>query len=206
MLQKTHKRRKYRKRRTMKGGTYNEQQFNSLRNNGFTDEQIDTLESMNIPIEEITERINSIMNENQTNVNNDISNTIMNELLDTHNQNLDIMDIESISHADDNNNMDLDLSQGSLHLSDLDEDSRISGYTTDPDESFGGKKNKKSKKNRNNKKSKKNRNNKKSKKNRNNKKQNGGVCYGNGVGANSYDPNFSLYNTRELQLFPYKTN
>ena len=32
----------------------------------------------------------------------------------------------------------------------------------------------------------------------------GGSCYGNGVGANSYDPNFSIYNTRELTLFPYK--
>jgi hypothetical protein len=34
--------------------------------------------------------------------------------------------------------------------------------------------------------------------------QRGGTCYGNGVGANSYDPNFSIYNTQELQLFPYK--
>jgi hypothetical protein len=37
-----------------------------------------------------------------------------------------------------------------------------------------------------------------------NRKQKGGVCFGNGIGANNYDPNFSLYNTRELQLFPYK--
>jgi len=34
----------------------------------------------------------------------------------------------------------------------------------------------------------------------------GGTCYGTGVGANNYDPNFSIYNTRELQLFPYKPN
>jgi hypothetical protein len=38
------------------------------------------------------------------------------------------------------------------------------------------------------------------------RKQKGGVCYGSGVGANNYDPNFSIYNTRELQLFPYKPN
>lgn len=38
------------------------------------------------------------------------------------------------------------------------------------------------------------------------KKQRGGVCYGSGVGANNYDPNFSIYNTRELQLFPYRPN
>jgi hypothetical protein len=33
----------------------------------------------------------------------------------------------------------------------------------------------------------------------------GGALYGTGIGANCYDPNFSIYNTRELQLFPYKT-
>lgn len=38
------------------------------------------------------------------------------------------------------------------------------------------------------------------------RKQKGGICYGKGVGANDYDPNFSIYNTRELQLFPYKPN
>jgi len=36
------------------------------------------------------------------------------------------------------------------------------------------------------------------------RKQRGGMCFGNGVGANNYDPNFSIYNTRELTLFPYK--
>jgi hypothetical protein len=62
-----------------------------------------------------------------------------------------------------------------------------------------GKKSKKSKKTKKNKKS------KKSKKSRT-RKQKGGICYGSGVGANDYDPNFSIYNTRELQLFPYKPN
>jgi hypothetical protein len=36
------------------------------------------------------------------------------------------------------------------------------------------------------------------------KKRGGAGCYGNGIGANTYDPNFSIHNTRELQLFPYK--
>lgn len=35
-------------------------------------------------------------------------------------------------------------------------------------------------------------------------KQNGGRCYGTGVGANSYNPNFSIYNTNLLKLSPYK--
>jgi len=59
------------------------------------------------------------------------------------------------------------------------------------DEQEGGKK-KRSKKSRKSK--------------RKSRKQKGGICYGSGVGANNYDPNFSIYNTRELQLFPYKPN
>jgi hypothetical protein len=43
-----------------------------------------------------------------------------------------------------------------------------------------------------------------SKRRRKSRKQRGGTCYGNGVGANNYDPNFSIYNTRELTLFPYR--
>lgn len=32
----------------------------------------------------------------------------------------------------------------------------------------------------------------------------GGTCFGNGVGSNHVDPNYSIYNTRALQLFPYR--
>lgn len=42
------------------------------------------------------------------------------------------------------------------------------------------------------------------KRKRRSRKQRGGTCYGNGVGANSYDPNYSIYNTNMLKLFPYK--
>jgi hypothetical protein len=37
-------------------------------------------------------------------------------------------------------------------------------------------------------------------------KQHGGARYGTGVGANNFDPNNSIYNTQELNLFPYKPN
>ena len=37
-------------------------------------------------------------------------------------------------------------------------------------------------------------------------RQSGGTCYGKGVGANSYDPNYSIYNTNMLKLFPYRSN
>lgn len=38
------------------------------------------------------------------------------------------------------------------------------------------------------------------------RKQKGGTCYGTGVGANNYDPNYSIYNTNMLRLFPYRTS
>jgi len=46
--------------------------------------------------------------------------------------------------------------------------------------------------------------NRRNKTNKRNKTQKGGTCYGSGVGANNFDPNWSIYNTRTLQLFPYK--
>jgi hypothetical protein len=39
---------------------------------------------------------------------------------------------------------------------------------------------------------------------RHTRKQRGGMCFGNGVGANSSNPNFSIYNTNLLKLFPYR--
>jgi hypothetical protein len=81
-------------------------------------------------------------------------------------------------------------------------DPNASGYTTeaeedDDDEFNGGKRLKKT--------TRKNKKHSKSRKYRKSRKQKGGVCYGNGIGANNYDPNFSIYNTRELQLFPYNS-
>jgi len=87
--------------------------------------------------------------------------------------------------------------QGSLHLSDL------MGGRRRTRKGRKGKKSKKSKKSRKGKKSKKS---KKSRKSRKTRKMRGGALFGTGVGANNYDPNYSIYNTRELSLFPYKPN
>jgi len=93
-------------------------------------------------------------------------------------------------------------SQGSLHLSDLE-----SIYTdeTPMDMSIGGRKHKSYGKTKKGKKSLKY--NRKSRKQRGKQKgkQKGGRCFGNGVGANSYEPNYSIYNTNMLKLFPYRT-
>ena len=85
-------------------------------------------------------------------------------------------------------------------LRDLIENENVIDYTTnessdeDSDEDQNGGKRRKTRKTR------------KTRKNKQNKsrKQRGGQCYGRGIGANNYDPNFSIFNTNELQLFPYK--
>ena len=71
--------------------------------------------------------------------------------------------------------------------------SNMSGNTT-RDNSFGGKKRRRSSKKR------------RGKGRKTRKYRGGGMCFGNGVGANSYDPNNSIYNTNMLKLFPYKAN
>jgi len=92
--------------------------------------------------------------------------------------------------------------EGSLHLSDLNDD--VSVNTTNEDISYGGKKRRKTMKKR--RKGKKIRRTIKKRKNgdksKTKRKQRGG-CYGSGVGANNNDPNFSIYNTNLLKLFPY---
>ena len=91
-------------------------------------------------------------------------------------------------------------SQDSLHLSDLNvSDVNGSTNTTMEDDSFGGRKRKAYGKARKTRKGRKGR-----KQGPKSRKQRGGMCFGNGVGANNYDPNFSIYNTRELTLFPYR--
>lgn len=57
-----------------------------------------------------------------------------------------------------------------------------------------GKKNRKSRK----------QNRKSRKQNRTSRKLRGGMRYGTGVGSNCNDPNYSIFNTNLLKLFPYK--
>ena len=114
------------------------------------------------------------------------------------------IDSESILNGDGSNYYDdsnsYNGSNGSLHLSDINISNNNSLNTTREDIE-GGKRQRRRKTIK-----KRKQGNKKSRKqsNKKNRKQRGGMCFGNGVGANSYDPNFSIYNTRELTLFPYK--
>jgi hypothetical protein len=133
--------------RKMRGGAYSQTELQQLQTNGFSEYQIESLQEMNIPFNDVMIKINQLMNQGDDGFHgnsDEFAEQVMVEILN-----------EKIF---ENNN------------------SNISGKS-----GTGGKKGRKS------------------------RKQRGGTCYGNGVGANSYDPNYSIYNTNMLNLFPYKT-
>lgn len=206
--------RKIARTRKMKGGAYSQTELQQLQTNGFTEEQIQTLQAMNISFNDIMFRINQLSGQIPD---NELAENMMIEILNENifqNPNDDM-----IPHADDDvHDMDLSFNgdDGSLHLSDLNvsQDS-MRANTTVPDDSYnnsqmsdgsmsslfsenesfasetGGKKRRR-------------KSHRKIKRGKKSRKQKGGMCYGNGVGANSYDPNYSIYNTNMLKLFPYK--
>lgn len=205
------RRQKRNRRRTMKGGAFTQSELQELSTRGFSQSQIESLQYLGASFNEITQKINLIENQSEPINPDDIPEQVMVELLNEYIfENPNAQHLDAIPHADDDPHdldvdqsfqsqgslhlSDLNTSQGSLHMSDLDT-SRMSGYTTGPDESFGefgGKKRKRRSKKR------------VTKKGRKTRKQRGGMCFGNGVGANSYDPNYSIYNTNMLKLFPYR--
>ena len=218
--------RKIARTRKMRGGAYSQTELQQLTNNGFSEDQIQTLQEMNISFNDVMERINQLWNQGEDGFHGNadaFAEQFMNQITNQHAQNTDIID--AIPQAEDDIH-DMDISfQGdddSLHLSDLNvtQDS-MRANTTLGDESYnnsqisdgsmssifsenesmgseyGGRR-------RRRKTVKKGRMSKKNRKGRKSRKQKGGTCYGSGVGANNFDPNYSIYNTRELELFPYK--
>jgi hypothetical protein len=129
------------------------------------------------------------------------TNNILDDTMNTTIDSDSILNSDGPNYYDDSNSYNG--SNGSLHLSDLNI-SNNSLNTTREHIKGGRRKTIKTRK-QSNKKTRKQSNKKNRKQsNKKNRKQRGGMCFGNGVGANSYDPNFSIYNTRELTLFPYK--
>jgi len=201
-----HRRHKRHTHKSMKGGAFTEQEKQDLKAQGFTNSNIDSLEDFNVRYDQVEQKINSY-NGNPDDMVDHVMYIIFNEQMNDqgfnneiipHNDN-DLHDLndDDLNASFESHGSNLNQSQGSLHLSDLEQNSRMSGHTTDPDESFGGKKRKSRKIRKHSKKGRKTRKHRR-------RKQRGGTCYGRGVGANSYDPNYSIYNTNELKLFPYK--
>ncbi len=211
------KRKSYRKRtRKMVGGAFTPEETQQLLGWGFSDNDIEILSDTGVGLNIIQMSLNQInpatgapftpqeliisVQEANNEMNNlDISG-ISNAPDDEHDlDNSYLSDEGSMNTTQESDsqmsnitfNDDYSLNNNSLHLSDL-ENSNNNSTNTTRDDSFGGRK-RKTRKGR-----------KGRKYGRKSRKQRGGTCFGNGVGANNYDPNFSIYNTRELTLFPYR--
>ena len=175
------RRQKRNRRRTMKGGAFPQQELQHLQTFGFDEYQIESLTSLGVSFNEVREKFNNLMNEGVDGFhgNSDtITEQVMAELLNEYN--LENPTNQDVNNLDELNNNNID--------------GIISGYTTS--EEIGGmrmRRRKITKKRR-------------GKKGRKTRKQRGGMCFGNGVGANNNDPNYSVYNTNMLKLFPYKAN
>jgi hypothetical protein len=250
-----HRRQKSTRRRTRKmhGGAFSQDELQQLRDQQFTQNQIQILSDIGITFNEIMQKLNTIThsgNVNQDDIPEQVVVELLNEnIFENPNANDMIPHAEDDIHHMDDNDLDLsmDQSQGSLHLShliginnsmdgnttlpdeslgasqisDISLPSNISENTTLPDESLGASQisdislpsnisenesfaSETGGKKRRRKTQRKSKKGKKGKKGKKTRKQRGGMCYGNGVGANSYDPNYSIYNTRLLELFPYR--
>jgi len=165
-----HKRQKKIRRKTIKGGTFTQQELQQLQDKELTPSHISTLQDLGVSI-------TPIANKNET---KRLAIPLERGKVSTHMDN----SFES---------------QGTMNIDELNTSniSDMSGYTTgevESDDEFGGRRRRRTTKKTRGKKSRKTR------------KQRGGMCYGNGVGANSYDPNDSIYNTNMLKLFPYRPN
>lgn len=207
-------RRNMRKNKNMRGGVLTEQQEKSLSDLHFSPGQVSRLNDLDITYEQIQQKIsefNGPPDELPDFVDNYFLNNEVNE-----NPNAEPMQIIGANEYDEDD--EDDVNGDPLNMSDLSIGSRNSGYTTKEsgalDESgafgeFGGKKRHRKTVRRTMRKNKKHSKSRKTHKTRKHKrkysyKQKGGICYGNGIGANNYDPNFSIYNTQELKLFPYR--
>lgn len=212
-----------RRSRKMVGGDFTQQQLQQLQNDGFTQNQINSLNDLGVSYNQIIQKIDMIRNGGIVDP-DDIAEQAMVEFL---NENIfDNQDgnIAPIEHEDEEHHMDvgdLDLSMhsddGSLHLSDLNAtQNSMDANTTLPDDSvdFGNISNISNQSNMSEnesvasemggKKRRRKSSKKSAKKGKKTRKQRGGTCYGTGVGANSFDPNLSIYNTNMLKLFPYR--
>jgi hypothetical protein len=185
-------RRTRRRMRKMRGGAFSQDELQQLQNNGFSEYQIQSLTDLGVSFNQVMQKIDTIMNQDPQGFSgnsDDLAEHVMDELQNSQMSN----NLQNISQATDEDHLNMDnSSQGTMNLDELNT-SNSSGYTTEEDESFGGKRRKRTKKRR-------------GKKRRKTRKQQGGMCFGNGVGANSNNPNYSIYNTKMMNLFPYKVN
>jgi hypothetical protein len=217
---KSKKMRKYKKSRKTKkqkgGADFSQAQRQELLDLGFTEDHIDTLTQvfpntdagvvMNL-IQQSLGQINNITGQPNT----------PQEIIDSFNPDNDDDDDDNISNIGDEDGSENNISVGSFESNDNSENSNMSyqGDTTNEDDSSfmnieelnldnanqNAGRRRKTRKGRKGKKTRKQRGLK-----QRGRKQRGGMRYGTGVGSNCFEPNYSIYNTPALTLFPYKPN
>ena len=200
-----------RAKRAMKGGDFTQEQKNVLQNSGFYPGQIERFELMGLTFDQVNQKMQEIMGEDFHGNSDDLAEAVE-QALDAEHMDQGMPPAQDAQNQDVNHmdNMDMNHDNGQMNIHELDVDSDYAATDSEDDsddEMNGGKKRRRTMKKRKGRKTMKKRKGKKTMKKRKGKKtrkQRGGTCYGNGVGANNYDPNFSIYNTRELALFPYK--
>jgi len=212
----TKRQKRHRKhRKTLRGGAFSQQQIQQLQNNGFNEFQIEELEHSNISFDDIMNHVDAIMNQGDTGFNGNsdaMAEQVMNELL--HPPNIDsqlnqsfdsqgTMDVNELNTSGYTTDSDTStISLGPMNVDELNT-SNMSGYTTEADESFGGKRRRRRPRKRTYRRHVLKGRISRHRRSGKNRHMKGGACFGNGVGSNHYDPNYSIYNTRMLSLFPY---
>ena len=164
------------KRKNMRGGAFSQEEQQILSNRGLADDQIEMLNNMNISFNEVMRKINEVTDNFDGNTDG-MSQLVMDDLLNQH-----------ISQGQN------DSQETVLDKFDEDDINVSSNFSTQKEKGGSKKRRRTTRKS-----SRKNRRTRKS-------RQRGGNCFGSGVGANSYDPNYSIYNTNMLKLFPYRSN
>jgi hypothetical protein len=200
-----HKKRKGRRaKKVMRGGDFSEEQKTVLQNSGFYPGQIERFQLMGLTFAQVNQKIQEITGDNYHGNSDDLVEAVEQALDEEH------MNQGMPPPAQDvaNHNMDIyndDAGQMNMNELDMDIDQEGTDNEADSDDDMnGGRKKRRTMKKRKKRKTRKLGRKNGRKTSRKSRKQRGGVCYGNGVGANNYDPNFSIYNTRELELFPYR--
>ena len=179
-----------------RGGAFTDNERNTLINNvQFSEDQVNELDEYPVSFQNIQHANHLYLDDPHTTMI-----IVSKKLQDLQNQQQDNHNDEPLNLAD----LQVEEGQGqeegenALNQGFIEEDE--DGDNTDnedQDVSFDGGKRIKTRKTRKT---------RKGKKSRKSRKMNGGARFGTGVGANNYDPNYSIYNTPALTLFPYKPN
>ena len=193
--------------RIMRGGNFSEEQKTVLQNTGFYPGQIERFQLMGLTFAQVNQKIQEITGDDFHGNSDDLAEAVE-QALDEEHMNQGMPPAQTVdNHNIENHNMDIyhdDAGQMDMNELDLDIDQAGTDNEADSDDDMnGGRKKRRTVKKRKGRKTRKTGRKNGRKTGRKSRKQRGGVCYGNGVGANNYDPSFSIYNTRELELFPY---